>query len=238
MIDMHSHVIPTIDDGSRSVQETYNMINEAKEAGFTDIMLTSHFLLNNYEPSIEELILWKNKLQEILDNNNIGITLHSGMEIYISDNLETLIKEKRVLTLNGSKYILIELPLSTTVNYLDYILYYLESISIKPIIAHPERYKCVQDNPDIVQNYINRGALLQCNYASILELYGKNAKKTVKTLLKRNQVHFLGSDCHRERTIYPSIPEAVKKIKKIIGDEKFYTISTKNPQKVLNNLEW
>ena len=166
------------------------------------------------------------------------MTLHSGMEIYISNKINELIKENKVLTLSDSRYMLIELPLSTTVNCLDYILYFLQSISIKPIIAHPERYKCVQEDPEIVQDYIDKGALIQCNYGSILELYGKKAKQTVKILLKRNQVDFLGSDCHREKTIYQIIPQAIKKIKKIIGDSNFYKISTLNPQKVLNNEAW
>ena len=85
MIDMHSHIIPTVDDGSRSVQETFNMINEAKNVGFTDIVMTSHFLLDYYEPTTEELILWRKKLQEILDKKTIDVNLHSGMEIYISN---------------------------------------------------------------------------------------------------------------------------------------------------------
>ena len=71
-----------------------------------------------------------------------------------------------------------------------------------------------------------------------MEWYGKKAKKTIKKLLKNNQVHFLGSDCHRENTIYPIIPESIKKIKKIIDDKDFYKISTDNPKKVLNNQEW
>ena len=238
MIDMHSHIIPTVDDGSRSVQETFNMINEAKKSGFTDIIMTSHFLLDHYEPAAQEIVFWKNKFQEVLESKNIGVTLHSGMEIYITNKLEELIKEKKVLTLGNSRYMLIELPLSTTVNCLDYILYFLQSISIKPIIAHPERYKCVQDDPEIVQDYIDKGALIQCNYGSILELYGKKAKQTVKILLKRNQVDFLGSDCHKEKTIYPIIPKAIKKIKKIIGNDNFYKISTENPRKVLKNQEW
>lgn len=238
MIDMHSHIIPSIDDGSKSVQETFNMIKEAKKSGFTDIIMTSHYLLDYYEPTPQEIIFWKDKLQEIIEDQNIGVTLHSGMEIYISNKLKELINKNQVLTLSDSRYMLIELPLSTTINYLDHVLFILQSLAIKPIIAHPERYKCVQQDPDIVQEYIDKGALIQCNYGSILDLYGKNAKQAVKTLLKRNQVDFLGSDCHKENTIYPIIPQAVKKIKKIIGNEAFYKISTENPQKVLNNQEW
>lgn len=238
MIDIHSHIIPNVDDGSESVKETFKMIEEAKKIGFTDIILTSHFLLNYYETDSKELIFWKDKLQEVLDKKEIDLNLHSGMEIYISSQIEELIESKRILTLANSRYMLIELPLSTTVKYLDHVLYFLEAISIKPIIAHPERYKCVQDNPEIVEEYINKGALIQCNYASILGLYGNNAKKTFKKLLKNNYVHFLGSDCHKSNQIYLLVPKAIKKIKKIIGDSSFKKISTLNPQKILNNEEW
>lgn len=238
MIDMHSHVIPGIDDGSHSVQETFNMIEEARKVGFSDIILTSHYLSNYYEPTTGEIILWKEKLQEILDSKKQKINLHSGMEIYISNKIEDLIKEKKLLTLADSRYMLMELPLSSTVNYFDYVIYYLQSISLQLVLAHPERYKHVQENPEIIHDYIEKGALIQCNYGSILGLYGKEAKKTVKVLLKNKQVHFLGSDCHKERTIYTLIPEAIKRIKKITGDKEFYKISTKNPEKVINNEEW
>lgn len=235
MVDMHSHIIPGIDDGSKSVEETFNMINEAKKVGFTDIILTSHFLTHYYEPGTEEIILWKNKLQEILDSKSMEITLHTGMEIYISSQLKELIEEKKLLTLGNSRYMLIELPLNSTINYLEHTLYIMNALNIKPIIAHPERYSYVQENPDLVYEYVENGALLQCNYGSILELYGKHAKQTIKTLLKRHQVHFLGTDCHRQNSIYTIIPKAVQKIIKIIGEDEFYNISTNNPNKVLNN---
>lgn len=238
MIDVHSHIIPNVDDGSDSVETTFKMIEEAKNAGFTDIILTSHFLLNHYETKAEELIFWRKKIQEIMDSRNYEINLHSGMEIYISNQMQDLIKEKRLLTLANSRYMLIELPISSTVKYLDYVIYTLQSLSIQPIIAHPERYKYVQENPDLVEEYIEKGALIQCNYGSIEELYGKAAKKTIKTLLKRKQVHFLGSDCHREKSIYLVIPQAIKKIKRIIGEDEFYKISTINPNKILEDLNW
>lgn len=185
MIDVHSHIIPNVDDGSSSVSETFEMIEEARKIGFTDIILTSHFLLNSYETNSKELVFWKEKLQEVLDKKEIDVKLHSGMEIYISSQMEELIKKKKLLTLANSRYMLIELPLSSTVKNLDYVLYFLESISIKPIIAHPERYKCVQENPELVEEYINKGALIQCNYASILGLYGDKAKKNSKKTAKK-----------------------------------------------------
>ena len=202
MIDIHSHIIPNVDDGARSVEETFNILKEAQEAGFTDVILTSHFLLNYYETNAQELIFWKEKLQEVLKKQGTKINLHSGMEIYITNQMEELLENKKILTLANSRYMLIELPLATNVKYFDYVVYYLEAKGIKPIIAHPERYKCVQKDPDIVEEYIEKGCLIQCNYGSIVNLYGREAEKTIKTLLKKNQVHFLGSDVHRENGTY------------------------------------
>ncbi len=238
MIDIHSHIIPNVDDGARSVEETFNILKEAQEAGFTDVILTSHFLLNYYETNAQELIFWKEKLQEILKKQGTKINLHSGMEIYITNQMEELLENKKILTLANSRYMLIELPLATNVKYFDYVVYYLEAKGIKPIIAHPERYKCVQKDPDIVEEYIEKGCLIQCNYGSIVNLYGREAEKTIKTLLKKNQVHFLGSDVHRENGTYLIILDAIKKIRKIIGENKINEITTINPKKILQNEEW
>lgn len=238
MIDIHSHIIPNVDDGARSVEETFNILKEAQEAGFTDVILTSHFLLNYYETNAQELIFWKEKLQEVLKKQGTKINLHSGMEIYITNQMEELLESKKILTLANSRYMLIELPLATNVKYFDYVVYYLEAKGIKPIIAHPERYKCVQKDPDIVEEYIEKGCLIQCNYGSIVNLYGREAEKTIKTLLKKNQVHFLGSDVHRENGTYLIILDAIKKIRKIIGENKINEITTINPKKILQNEEW
>lgn len=94
MIDVHSHIIPNVDDGARSVEETFNILKEAKAVGFTDVILTSHFLLNYYETDAQELIFWKDKLQEVLDQRGPNIKLHSGMEIYISNQIEELMQKK------------------------------------------------------------------------------------------------------------------------------------------------
>lgn len=238
MIDIHTHLIPNIDDGSNSVDYTFKAFEEAEKAGFTDIILTSHYLTDYYESKPEELCFWKDKLQEILESKNQKLKLHSGMEIYISEKLDELLKERELLTLADSKYILIELPMQTNIAYLDHIIYLLESIGMKLIIAHPERYKNVQKNPSLVEEYIEKGCLIQCNYGSILGYYGKEPKSTIKHLLKKNLVHFMATDCHKNCEIYSSIQKAIKKIEKILGKEKTYEITTSNAQKILNNENW
>lgn len=238
MIDIHTHLIPNVDDGSRSVETTFDAFKEAEEAGFTDIILTSHYLPDYYETKKDELVFWKDKLQEVLVSQNRKLKIYSGMEIYISEKIEELINGQKLLTLADSRYILMELPMTTTVNYLDYVIYFLQNVGLKLIIAHPERYKSVQENPDIVKEYIDKGCLMQCNYASILGTYGKHIKSTVKYLLKNDLVHFMATDCHNKGGIYLQVPKALKKIQKVVGSEKLNEITTLNQQKILNNEQW
>ena len=238
MIDFHCHIIPGVDDGSKSVEETYNMVLEAKEAGFTDIIMTSHFTSHYYEPKISELVFWKEKLQELLKIKEIDINLHSGMEVYVSNSLDELIRSNKIQTIGNSKYILMELPINASINYLDNILYILKTYGLKLILAHPERYIYVQDNPSLIDEYIEKGILIQCNFGSVIGQYGKKVEHTIKRLFKNGQVHFLGSDCHRENSVYKEIPDAVQKIKSLIGEDEFNKITVLNPKKVLNNEEW
>lgn len=238
MIDIHTHLIPNVDDGSKNVDITFKTFEEAQKVGFTDIILTSHYIPEYNETKKEELTFWKENLQEVLKSKNSNLKLHLGMEIYISENINEFIEQGKLLTLANSKYILMELPMNTTVNYLNYVIYFLESIGLKLIIAHPERYRNVQKTPDIVKEYIEKGCLMQCNYGSILGKYGKEAKDTIKYLLKNNLVHFIATDCHNSGGIYLEVPKALKKIEKIIGTKKTYEITTLNQRKIINNEQW
>lgn len=235
MIDIHTHIIPNIDDGSRSVEETFKLINEAEEAGFTDIILTPHYITNYYETPGAEVKFWTESLQKIVDEKNLGVKLHSGMEIYISEELSELVKNGTVITLANSKYILIELPMNTTMKNVDEILFIMRNMGYNVIIAHPERYKCIQENIEYAIQLVEEGCMLQSNYGSIVDIYGKEAKKTLKKLLKMKLVFFLGTDTHKEGTIYQIMPQIIKKLRKVISEEKLYEITTENPRKILEN---
>lgn len=235
MIDIHSHLIPNVDDGAKSPEETIELIKEAREAGITDIILTPHYIINSYEQNAETLILLKDKLQQIINSENIKVNLHIGMEVYITDNLVEILKQNKILTLAGSKYLLMELPLNTNVQYLDMVIFKLIEDNIIPIIAHPERYKFIQEDPSKVRELIESGCLIQSNIGSILGIYGKKAKKTIKYLLKNDLINFIATDTHRKNTIYPLLEKGIKKIEKITGKEKAEELTNLNAQKILNN---
>lgn len=233
MIDIHSHIIPNVDDGSKSIDETVKLIKEAVDAGFTDVILTSHYIPQGYETDAKELTIWREKLQDAITKENISLNLHTGMEVYITEEIVDSLEQGKLLTLANSKYLLIELPLNTKVQYLSDIIFRLINKNIVPIIAHPERYSIVQKDPSIVKSWINQGCMLQCNFGSILGLYGKTAKKTIKYLLKNDLVHFFGTDVHKKETIYIKVQTATKKIKKIVGAKKLEELTNTNARCIL-----
>lgn len=235
MIDVHSHLIPSVDDGSRSIDETMQMIREAKQAGFTDIILTSHYLTNYYETETSVLQIWTEQLQQIVNKEQLDVNLYSGNEVYVCENIDELIKKNKICRMANSKYLLIELPMSTEIRYFKNVIFTLKAMNITPIIAHPERYSFIQTHPERVQEWKDEGCLLQGNFASIIGLYGKDAQKTIKQLLKNNYVDFLGSDCHKPNTIYSEMDTIIKKIKKIISEEQLYKLTVENPKKILEN---
>ena len=119
----------------------------------------------------------------------------------------------------------------------DNILYNLLSSNIVPIIAHPERYKYVQDNPNILIDLIEKGVLFQANFASVIGHYGNNAKKTVIKLLQNNMIHCLGTDCHRAKTIYTNMDKILEHLNKILPKKEIEKLTTINPMKIISNQE-
>lgn len=233
MIDIHSHILPGIDDGARNIEESMQIIREAKQAGFDAIISTSHYIEASYDSSKSQ----RQELIKELKKNEDILKIYNGAEAYISDNFLELIKEDILPTLNDSRYLLFELPMRNQALNLNEVIYELVANDYVPIIAHPERYSYIQDNPKIVFDLIDRGALFQCNYGSIIGNYGIKTKRTLKKLLKNDAVHFFGSDVHRPNSVYKQMDVIKSKLIKIIGEEKFNELSTINPDKVIKNKE-
>lgn len=235
MIDMHSHILPNIDDGARSIEETFHLIQEAKEAGFKAIISTSHYMEGYYETDTPEREVWVNAIYDKLQEKNIDIHLYLGNEIYLSENMIKLLEEGKASTINDTSYVLFEMPLNVEPLNLYDVIYEMLQYKLVPILAHPERYTFVQQEPELIYDLIQKGVLMQANYASITGYYGEKAQWMVRKLLENNMVHFLGSDVHRKNTIYPRIPQILDELKGIIEEAKLEELTTTNPKLVLNN---
>jgi len=237
MIDFHTHILPNIDDGSKSVEETFNLIKEAEKVGFDSIISTSHYIENYYESPVEERQQWINALSGAFEKENIKIKLYLGNEVYFSENIIQLLNENKIARINNSRYMLFEFAMNVKpINVYD-VIYEMIQNKITPILAHPERYRFVQQDPSLVYELIDTGVLMQANYASVIGWYGEKAEVLSKKFLESDIISFLGTDVHRPNSIYPKIPEILNNIEAIIGKEKLYDLTTVNPQKVLQNEE-
>lgn len=237
MYDIHNHLLPKIDDGSISFDDSILALQEAEKLGIKGIILTPHYIkgsnfaCNNKQK--EELL---KELIEQVKENNINIELYLGNEIYYENNIDELIKNNEAMTLNNSKYILFELPMTSIVNNLKEVIFSLRSKGFIPIIAHPERYSFFQDKPEELIPLIKQGCLFQGNIGSLVGIYGKNSKKCLKKLLLHNLIHFMASDVHHSKSKnYLLLNDGIKELKSIVGEEKTNELTCKNPLKIINN---
>ena len=238
MIDIHTHVIPNVDDGSQSVKETFYILKEAENVGFTEIITTSHYIQDYYDLKASEREKIIEAIQSKLNSDNVNLRLYNGAEVFIFDKMTQYIKEGIIPTLADSRYVLFEIPMQskTKAIYMDDQIMKLIGNNYVPIIAHPERYQIVQENPNLALEWIKKGALLQANYGSILGSFGEKSKNTVIKLFNANAIHFLGTDVHRIGG-YKKVEDAIQRLEKIIGKEKLEQLSNTNPKKILSNVE-
>lgn len=238
MIDLHCHVLPDIDDGSRSMEETISILKKAENAGFDTICFTPHYADPQYlNTKIQNKeILERVKLQANIENINIKLLL--GNEIFIHQNIDKLLEKGEISTLADSNYALIELPMYQKLpqEVVQTMLNPVREKGYKVVIAHPERYLYFQENPKEILEYLGDDVFYQANYASILGAYGKEAQKAIKKLLKEKVIHYFSSDVHQiYKCFYDEFDEIKKKLLKIVDEEYFELMTEINPKLIIEN---
>ena len=235
MIDIHCHLLPEVDDGSRSLNESIEMAMIAKEQGITKIVNTSHYHPDFRYKKGEELLKELEDFNNVLKENMIDIEVLIGNEIYYTKDLIKEIDELDFYTLNNSRYILIELPPTNFPKDLCNIVYELKEKNYIPVFAHVERYREVQENPELIYEVINAGAIIQVNSHSILGKSGKELQKVCNTLLNRNMVHVVGTDAHSSKRRTPIFLDAYKYVSEKYSKEMADDLFIKNNNAIINN---
>ncbi len=234
MIDFHTHILPNLDDGARTIEEAQRLLKEARIAGFNGVVFTSHYVENYYETSVKEREIWLNSFsKKVREIRNVKMYL--GSEILLSKNIMKQLETAQASTINNTSYVLFELPIDEEPEYLFECIYNLMKNKVVPILAHPEKCSYVQKDPDILYELVTKGVYIQADYGSIIGENGQRAKMLMEKMLESNLVHFLGSNVHRENTIYKFIPEILEIIQEKIGKEMLNELTTKNPELALNN---
>ncbi|GAA0182406.1 exopolysaccharide biosynthesis protein [Clostridium sediminicola] len=196
MLDIHSHILPGIDDGSKDIDTTLEMLRIAKSDGIDKIIATPHFYKFNYENSYSDVVELIKKVSERAKDKNIDIEILPGQEVYLDKFTLDLYNNGNIGTLNNSQYMLVELQPSKLEPHILDIIYELRVKGITPIIAHPERYVFVHNNLSSLNDFIREGCLFQINTGSIAGIYGKKLKRITKKLLDKNICDFIATDAH------------------------------------------
>lgn len=235
MIDLHSHICYGIDDGPENIEESKEILKKMANNGFTHIFLTPHYIENsNYicDNNKKEKIL--HKLEEYIRKEGLKLKLYLGNEVYLTDNCVELIKKGKIMPLNNSKYILIELPLLEKNPNTRSILHKIILNGYIPIIAHPERYEYLDRNFLYFKDLRELGVLFQGNYLSLFGKYGRKARKNLKKMLTLGIIDFLGSDIHHDEELHmDKVYKAVKKCVK--SDIKVNDLLENNAYNIIVN---
>lgn len=234
MIDIHCHIIPHVDDGSRSMDMSLNMIAAAYDSGVRSMIATPHCCPRLYEnyagKDLQEA--WE-RLYHDVHAAGIPMHLYQGMEIMAVDDLPELLQEGKVWTLNGSLYFLVEFNFNEDPDYCKEILSSCISAGFRPIVAHPARYYFVQDDPSIVYEWYAMGCGIQLNKDSLLKRHGRMAYEIGNSLLRHRLVSCVASDAHGDIMRTTDLDEVREYLINEYGEEYAYMILEENPGRIL-----
>ena len=232
MIDIHCHILPGVDDGAKSIEESLAMLRKASAAGIEVVVATPHYIRGSYELDSLERQQITADLQKAADENGIDIQVKPGVEYYLTAQiLEDFHRLKEFTINNNGKYILVELPMRDIPPSMDELFLNMVANGITPILAHPERNARICRNPNILFTFLMKGCLAQINIGSILGYFGKESKRTARTLLTHKLAHIVASDMHTPNS--PTLDQAVLAVEKLVGKEQAARMFVEIPRQIL-----
>lgn len=200
MIDIHSHIIPRIDDGAKDLETSLKLLKIARDNGTKGIVATPHYYKGIYNFEYKNINREIENIKKLAKDNCINIDIYYGQEICLFEGMFKELEEGKIGTINSTKYMLIEFPLDEVTRNIFNEIYELQIRGVQPIIAHPERYNIFKYKPEEINKFIEEGYLFQLNSGSILGEFSKESKKTAELFLKNNIYSFIGSDSHNLKT--------------------------------------
>ena len=222
MIDIHSHIIPAIDDGARSEDESLLILQAAIDDGIHTIVATPHYNYKYYNEK-SKILAEVEKLKQTIKTKNLKINILPGQEIRIYGELLADYESGKLMTLaDNSRYMLVEFPFQHIPRYAENLLYEIELYGVKPIIAHPERNREILNNPEKLYNLVAKGALTQLTSSSITGYFGKEIQKFSNQIIKANLAHTIASDSHNISDRSFDMNEAYEIIEKKYGIDYVY----------------
>ena len=233
IVDIHSHIIPKVDDGSKSFEESLEMLRLSEKSGTKTIIATPHYFYNRFEEEYNSLEIILGELLEKVREENINIEILLGQEIYFHKKVLSLIKGGIIKSINNSNYILAEASLSDYNKDILDLIYEIRILGFNIILAHPERYEYVQNDITILNDFMKEGCLFQINSGSLSGVFGKKIQKTSFELVKNGYINFIGSDAHGMGRRNTDLSEGLSILKDL--NEDYYNRVIKNGNLLINN---
>lgn len=234
-VDMHTHIIPGVDDGSRSIEDSVRMLQMAYDEGVRTMYATSHYGSGKEHYDSEKLLDRYHQVEEAAKNTGEeGIRLILGNEVTYSSGIVDALNSGDALTMGDSRYVLVEFDYGASYKSIYKGLQQFINAGYRPILAHIERYYCLVKKYDDIASLREMGAALQINAASVIPKLSSEAKFCRK-LIADGYIHFLGSDCHSPEWRPPVMKSAIEVLKKKTPEKYLDRILYRNPEKLANN---
>ncbi len=238
MIDIHTHILPSLDDGPKTTAESIELCKIAANDGIKTIVATPHSKDGVYEAKSDDTLRKVKELNLKLKEIQLDLEILPGAEVHINERLVEYIKNGEVLTINnGRKFLLLELPFFFVPPITDELISNLRSIGIVSIISHAERITKFQKTPKILDQLVKSGTLIQITAQSLTGDFGSRERKCAEWLLKHEMVHFIASDVHSLTGRPPILSKALEMAAKIIGEKKARALVSHNPKQIINGLD-
>ena len=237
MIDIHSHILPGVDDGAQDIYDTLEMIRLAERSGIQAMVATPHCNIpggyKNYfsEKYIEQMQL----VREVVHQEGIKVNILPGVEAFGTEDLPRLLAEGKIMTLNQSKYLLMEFGFDEDPAFVGYVIEKVAEMKAIPVIAHAERYEFVRKNPNLVYQWRKNGYPIQINKGSFQGKFGRKAEQAAYLLMNHKLVSVVASDAHSPHVRTPYMADVYEELLEMYPENYLDMIFKENPRRICMN---
>ena len=235
LTDIHTHIIPGVDDGSESIRMSLGMLALSAESGITDVVATPHCNIPGEADNYVSMELYTAllNLRNEAERAGIPVRVLRGMEVFATPELPYLIRERKVWSLNGTHYLLMEFAFDEDPSFCRELLEKLRKMGVRPVVAHPERYFFVQDDPQIAYEWCTTGCALQVNKGSLLGRFGQGPERTARLLVDHGLAACVASDAHSDYQRSTYMAELSRLLERDYGEEFRDLLMELNPGRIL-----
>lgn len=237
MYDLHAHILPGVDDGAETLEETLEMASIAAQNGTRFLLATPHRRDVTERSSIASLRELFDVVSVKVREQDTELTLVLGMENHLDLELPDEVLAGRALPIGDTRYILVEMPFIGRPMYVEDVLYKLQLQGLTPVLAHPERIEAFQRDPELLRDFVERGMLSQITAGSTVGLFGQRVQRFTAHILRRNLVHVMSSDTHGPRgPRSPILGPRIAALTRLVGEASAMEMVVDTPGAIIGGL--